>query len=463
MADNDGIFRPRRRPGRGGAIGRRPLLGGLVAAPLAGLIPLRAGRAAEPDVIVVGAGIAGLTAAAALARAGLGVRVLEARDRIGGRAFTESRTFGFPYDHGCAWLHSADASPLTALLRRDGTDFYDEGARDLWLALDGEDASEADYDALAAATARLDRAVERADEEDEPDRAVAALSPPRSRFDRIAHAVFGPLEYGVETDRLSCRDVWAQIGTGVEWMVPGGMGGRVIRALAPPAVETGTRVTAVDWSGRRLAVETSRGRLSCRALLLTLPPPLFAAGTLAFAPALPAWKLEAIAGFQPATLEKVALQFAPGFAELTEAEGNTLYAQSGAEGHLWDHLLRPFGRDLSVGFFGGDFAAELLARPDREAQAIELALASLTEVFGGELRRLFVKGHVTDWLGDPLAQGAYAALRVGAADSRRALGRPVDGRLFFAGEAVRDDWATQAAGAYLSALEAADQIIEELT
>ncbi len=443
---------------------RRRLLQGLAAAPLLAALPGRAG-AAEPDVAVVGAGIAGLTAARALADAGLAVRVLEARARIGGRAFTESRTFGFPYDHGCAWLHSADVNPLTALLRRRGVAFFDEGARDLWLALDGEDATGAEEAALEAAAARLDAALERADEEGAADAAVAALSPVRDRFDRIAHAALGPLEHGVETDRLSWRDVWRQVGTGSEWLVPSGLGAALLEALAPPAgvaIDTSTPVTGVDWRGRRIALETPRGRLTCRALLITLPPPVLAAGSIAFAPPLPAWKQSALAGFQGGALEKVALGFRPGFAGLTGAGGETLYAQSGARGPVWDHLLRPFGRDLCVSFFGGALARDLASAPDRQAVARELALESLGEIFGGEVRRLFVAGHVTDWLGDPLARGAYAAQRVGADGSRPALGEPIDGRLFFAGEAIPEDWATQAPGAYLSALRAAERIVEEL-
>ncbi len=82
-------------------------LGALAISPSLGSTP------ANPDVVIVGAGMTGLTAARGLMDKGLSVAVLEARDRIGGRAFTESTTFGVPYDHGCAWLHSADVNPVT--------------------------------------------------------------------------------------------------------------------------------------------------------------------------------------------------------------------------------------------------------------------------------------------------------------------------------------------------------------
>ncbi len=75
----------------------------------------------EVDVVVVGAGAAGLAAGRTLERAGVSFRVLEAKDRIGGRAFTDTVTFdGLPFDHGCHWLHSASLNPLREAADRLG-------------------------------------------------------------------------------------------------------------------------------------------------------------------------------------------------------------------------------------------------------------------------------------------------------------------------------------------------------
>ena len=110
-----------------------------LAAPL--LLP-RTGRTADVDAVVIGAGIAGLTATRLLREAGRNVITLEARSRIGGRGYTEDRTFGIPYDHGCAWLHSADINPLTELVANQGYDTFDEGSMDTWLYLHGREASD---------------------------------------------------------------------------------------------------------------------------------------------------------------------------------------------------------------------------------------------------------------------------------------------------------------------------------
>ena len=107
-------------------IRRRQILGAMAAATVP--CQLFARETANPDVVVVGAGAAGLAAARSLLEAGLSVVVLEADHRIGGRAYTESETFGFPFDHGCHWLHHASTNPWIAYGKTNGFDVYqDEG------------------------------------------------------------------------------------------------------------------------------------------------------------------------------------------------------------------------------------------------------------------------------------------------------------------------------------------------
>ncbi|MFP6756644.1 MAG: FAD-dependent oxidoreductase [Alphaproteobacteria bacterium] len=108
---------------------RRLVLSGLAGLASAPLLPSLARANGDADVIVIGAGIAGVTAAREVLAQGLSVTVVEARNRIGGRAYTESETFGVPYDHGCAWLHSANVNPLTEMVQRAGYETYDEQAR----------------------------------------------------------------------------------------------------------------------------------------------------------------------------------------------------------------------------------------------------------------------------------------------------------------------------------------------
>ena len=93
-------------------IGRRAVLQGLTSV---AAWPALAALPVNPDVVIVGAGMAGMSAARVLIENGHSVVLLEARDRTGGRAYTENSTFGHAYDHGAQWLHSADRNPLTQI------------------------------------------------------------------------------------------------------------------------------------------------------------------------------------------------------------------------------------------------------------------------------------------------------------------------------------------------------------
>jgi monoamine oxidase len=438
---------------------RRQVLAGLAALPV---LSTAARARADLHVVVIGAGIAGLAAARDLLGHGFSVTVLEARNRIGGRAWTEHETFGLPYDRGCAWLHSADANPLAALVTEVAgfAVVRDYGSDRFWLCLDGEEVGADGYAAAdAALTTLYSRVAEAGAAARDADRSVFAASPARTRFDRLAHAVVGPLDAGVETDQLSVLDLALQIGTDVEWLVPDGMAAGVLAALGPIPVELDTAATGIDWGGATVRVETARGVVACDAVVVTVPPSILADGAIGFAPALPDWKLTAAASLPMALLDKVGLQFTPGFADLLDGESLvTLLAQDGIDGEIWGHVVRPFGHDLDIGFVGGRFARELAAEPDRARIAVEMALDSLDAALGSSVRSLFIKGHYTDWAADPWARGSYAYAPPGASGQRSLLRAPIDGRLFFAGEATAEAWGTQAAGAYLTGRTAAAEV-----
>ncbi|MEQ8709672.1 MAG: FAD-dependent oxidoreductase [Rhodospirillales bacterium] len=438
------------------SLSRRHFLGITAAAGGLSALPVRNGRAADRDVVVIGAGIAGITAARLLREQGYSVTVLEARGRIGGRAYTEDATFGIPYDHGCAWLHSADINPLTGLVRDAGYDVRDEGTRDIWLHLDGREGTDGDYASAGEAYGILQDRLESWN--DERDLSVAELSPPNDRFDRLAHARLGPLEAGVETASLSVADVNAQAGTGVEYMVPEGMARAILEGIGSVDVELGKPVEQIDWSGDAVVVSGAWGTITARTILITVSTGVLAAGNIRFVPALPEWKYSAISTLPMGVLEKTGFLLAPG--TISEADTNTLYVQGSETAMVWDYLLKPFGSDLVIAFTGGQEARDLHKLSNRDAT--EAALEGLASVFGTNIRKAVRTTHLTNWAGDPWALGAYAAVTPGNLKSRQALGQPVAERLFFAGEAVIPEWATQATAAWLSARQAAEDIIRQL-
>ncbi len=440
-------------------ISRRKLLTGVGAFASSQLLHnTKATASNNPDVVIIGAGIAGITAAKDLEKAGISFIVVEARDRIGGRAYTETSTFGVPYDHGCAWVHSADKNPLTKLIKRAGYETLDEGKSQPWMYYGGEEISDTEYQRAEAAIERLEKRVDNYDVEDYDDKSARALSKPKNKWDDLAHLIMGEYEAGIGTNKLSTQDFQTQIGTGKELLVPNGMAAGIFKALGPVPVKLNTNVRKIKWGGKNVIVETNNGNLTAKAVIITVPTEIIADGTIKFAPALPSWKMSAFHDCPMGVLDKIALQFHPSFNDFLN-EGNTTTAYINHQGVWQDHLLRPFGQPIDIAFTGGQQSLDLALEANPQQAAIDYALSALVDVFGSEIRPKFQKGHFTNWSADPLARGAYSYAKVGKHKSRRKIAKPISNRLFFAGEVCVPKWATQATAAYISGQNAAKQAI----
>jgi monoamine oxidase len=211
-------------------------------------------------------------------------------------------------------------------------------------------------------------------------------------------------------------------------------------------------VRAIDHSGRRLTIDTVQGPIKADAAIITVPSAVLAQEGIAFRPALPE-KTAAAAGLPLGLADKLFLtldqpeQFDP---------DSRLFGRTDRAATATYHL-RPFGRPLIEAYFGGSFAAELEA--SGEAAFFEFALSELTGLLGSAFARRVKLLHVHRWRADPYARGSYSFALPGNADCRQKLAAPVDGRIFFAGEACsRNDFST-AHGGYLTGVAAAEQVI----
>jgi monoamine oxidase len=411
--------------------------------------PRRAERSV--DVVVVGAGAAGLAAAQRLAEAGLAPLLLEARPRIGGRAFTLLHE-GIPLDRGCGWLHSGDRNPWVPIAEKlgiavnrspspwrkqtGGVGFGPEEQADFHAA------SDAFYERLEAQAATG------------VDVPAATLLEPGNRWNGLLDAI-GTYINGVEFDRVSVIDYDRYADTGVNWRVERGYGALVAAYGAGLPVRLDCPVTLIDHGGPRLRLVTPQGEVEADRAIVTVAPTLLAREALRFRPALPR-KLEAAAGLPLGVANKVFLS--------VRDDGAVP-----SEGHLFGHVdrvetasyhLRPLGRPIVEGYFGGALAAGL-ERDGRHAFAA-FALDELARLLGSDIRRHLQPLASTAWAEDPWSFGSYSHALPGRADDRAVLAEPVDDRLFFAGEACsRHDFST-AHGAYRTGLAAAEALLASL-
>ncbi|MBW8724892.1 MAG: FAD-dependent oxidoreductase [Inquilinus limosus] len=402
-----------------------------------------------PDIVIVGAGAAGLAAARRLGGLGVTFVVLEARPRIGGRAFTDTETLGAAVDLGGHWLHSPALNPLTPLAVRYGirVDRSPDPAR---LAIDGRMLSGAE--AAAADAGIADGFARIAAARDRRDGAVSDLVPEDDPSSGLFEAAF-LAKQGVPPAESSIIDFARYVWEGDDWPVLDGLGALVARHARSVPVELETPVTRIGWHGRdHVAVETPRGAIEARAVIVTVPAGVLAGDALRFDPPLPGWKRQAIADLPMGSCNKLSLGLMGN--PFGDVAGPILAAGSGADRSV-EFLLREDGRDTVTMMVNGAFSKDLAAAG--APAMIDYAVGRLSALFGSAIRSGLTGRHVlADWDHDPWAAGCYAVARPGAADARAALARPVEDRLFFAGEAVHDRYMGDVHGAHLSGETAAE-------
>jgi monoamine oxidase len=400
------------------------------------------------EVVVVGGGAAGIGAARRLHDAGIDCLIVEARDRLGGRAWT-TNVSGYPHDLGCGWLHSADRKPWRDIAEAQGRTI-DQTAPP-WsrpsapIGFPPEEQKEF-VASLRAFWNRVGEFPERG-----ADAPSATLLEQGNRWNGLIGAV-GTFLSGAELSRLSARDFSRYDDTGVNWRVVEGYGTAIVAHAGQVPVRFSAPVRSIDHREKRLAIGTDGGTISADAVIVTLPSDLLAEGAIAFSPALPD-KIAAAAGLPLGLADKLflLLEGAEEFEKDTRLFGRTDTSRTGA------YHFRPFGRPMIEAYYGGSLAADL--EKAGEGGFIDFAFGELKALLGSDFGRRLKPIASHGWEVDEFACGSYSFALPGKADCRATLAAPVDGRIFFAGEACSEGDYSTAHGAYLTGLAAAHQVI----
>lgn len=408
----------------------------------------------DPDVLVIGAGCAGIAAARELIARGRSCIVLEGGTRVGGRAYTESASLGAPFDHGASWLHQADQNALTPLARALGCEMLDHDTlRDRRLFADGRFATREERAAFAAAEDAFWQAIEAAARDGGPDRPAAEAAPHGGRWDATVAHWEGAQICAAELSRMSLHDFAATALDGPNMVLRNGVGALVARLAEGLPVRLQACVERLRWGAGGVAAEGGFGAVTARAAIVTASTGVLAAGAIAFDPPLPAQTQAAIHALPLGLLTKIAFRAdhpdapdLPPFAVLRRAvehEGDRPMAL----------LSRPYAHPYLVAFCGGARAWEMCgdtARAEAEARA------EVAAIFGARAAVALGPATVTRWGEDPLFRGAYSHAVPGRMDARRVLATPLaEGRLCFAGEACHPRFAATVAGAWESGIAAA--------
>jgi monoamine oxidase len=404
---------------------------------------------AENDhaVAVIGGGAAGVAAARHLYEAGVDCLLIEARDRLGGRAWTVPGPDGTALDLGCGWLHSADCNPWVTIAEAGG--YTIDKTPPPWRrsSLGFAPGEQQDYrNAFDAFDQRVSK-LARADE----DAALAAALEPGGHWNGLIGAVVTFIS-GAEPAQVSARDYDNYDNGEVNWRVVEGYGAAVARYGEGVPVALDCPVRRIDHSGKRLKIVTTKGEITAAQAIVTLPTSVLAEAEALFAPALPE-KTQAARDLPLGLDDKlfIALDRAEEFDKDSRLFGHSDRAATAA------YHLRPFGRPQIEAYFGGTNARELEAQG--KGAFFDFAVSELSEILGSAFARRLKPIHVYRWGADPFARGAYSYAVPGKADCRATLAAAVDGRLFFAGEACSKHDFSTAHGAFLTGVAAAEQVL----
>jgi monoamine oxidase len=402
----------------------------------------------KTEVAVIGGGAAGIAAARRLRAAGIECLIIEARGRLGGRAWTVVDK-GLALDLGCGWLHSADRNPWVEVATEQDRAIDKSpppwGRASLTFGFPLNE-QRAFFETMGAFYSRLDRTAKATE-----DAAASTVLAPNGRWNNLINAVANYIT-GADLDRVSIRDFDRFEDSGVNWRVTDGYGTLIAAAAKDIPVALDCPVQRIDHSGKRVMIGTAKGAIEADQAIVTLPSTILAENAALFAPALPEKTVAAI-GLPLGLADKLflSLEGAEEFEKDSRLFGRTDRPGTGG------YHFRPFGRPQIEAYFGGRLAAEL--ETQGEPAFFAFAVSELTGIFGSAFAQRVKPIVVHRWAADPWARGSYSCALPGAADGRAMLAAPVEERLFFAGEACsRHDFST-AHGAFLTGVVAAEQAI----
>lgn len=422
----------------------------LAALPLGARAAL--GQAADADVIIIGAGAAGIAAARKVAEAGRTYALIEAASRVGGRARTDTDIFGVPFDMGAARLTLPAAQPLSALGKAAGLDVAPapSGAR---LYLNGKEANDGEYEDFISAVRRTERAISAAGDAGR-DLAAARVVPDLGPWTESARFLAGPVFCAKDLDQVSTVDfARADEREGAD-LCRQGVGTLVSRLAQGLSVRLDTAARAVELDGRLVTVRTSKGSIQGRVVIIAVPPSIVASGQLRILPGLAPRYRTAFERITLGAYDHIAFELI-GIPGGIRPDETVHFRLQGGKGYFLNARIN--GTALYSLDIGGSLASTLADAPPEATRAF-LGEAIARE-FGADMAKRIGRWHATRWTKDPLALGAFSCALPGAGNLRRAFTEVAAGRLLFAGEHAHETlWGT-VGGAWASGERAARQAL----
>jgi monoamine oxidase len=419
----------------------------------------RPGGSGEVDCIIVGAGAAGLAAARKLAAANRSFVLIEATRRIGGRCFTETQSFGVPFDRGAHFIYSPDNNVIAKFAPRSGLDVTPAppGQR---VRIGRRNAREGEMEDFLAATARSNRTIADA-VRNMPDIAAVRLLPgDLGDWRRTVEFALGPYMSGKDLSDLSAKELSRTLDRDSGLICRQGYGALLAKIAEGIPVQFDTVLKTVDVTnyGSKVEAATSRGTLVGKFMILTASVNVLLDDRIKFDDGIPKRQLDALDKLRLGSFDHIALEL-PGNPLGLQRDELVFERSSGPKTAAL--VANIGGTALSVVEVAGKFGRELSAQGDKAM--VEFAMEWLTGLFGPDVKKALKRSRATQWNKEQWALGAVSASAPGGGvDARRALMEPIRKRVFLAGEAINETtWGT-VGGAWDSGSRAADTVVRRI-
>ena len=406
------------------------------------------------DVVIVGAGAAGIAAARRLAAAGRRYLVIEATDHIGGRCITDTKSFGVPFDRGAHWIYLPNSNPLTKVTPRQGIDIYPAPLSQK-VRIGRRYAREGELEDFLSAQVRATRAINdsarKADTACEP-----ALPADLGDWRGAVEFVLGPYTCAKDLAQVSSVDFARAAERNAAAFCRQGLGTLLAALGRGLAIQLSTPATAID-SRRGVTVETAKGAINATAAIVTVPTNVIASGGLKFNPDLGHRQADLFGRISLGSYDRIALELSGNPLGL---DSDDLVFEKSTGTHTAAILANIADTPLCFVDVAGAFGRDLSAQG--EAAMFDFAAEWLAELYGAEIKKAIGRKQATRWNSEPYALGAWSAAAPGGQSVRRQLFDRIADDVWYAGEAAHETlWGTLG-GAWESGERAADAVLRRL-
>lgn len=409
-------------------------------------LPVISFSQSNPDVVVIGAGAAGLSATAELIKKGKSVLCIDAMNRIGGRCYTDNSVFGVPYDMGAHWLHGYSQNQFAEYAKKFA----------LFNTYKDRDESYRVYDGKEKLVWPKDKPLWDLYKEIKKIKSSSKKDIPL--IDLISDDIKKNKWFGTVQKIICTRDFdnYSLHDSNVNWNDPGdgngfvteGYGTLLAHYRKDIPVKLNTVVKEIKWDKKNIKIETNKGTITSKICIITVSTGVLNSGKIKFTPNLPKKKYEAFNGISMSPYQRVTLQLKENFYKDYGISKDTYWYKKVKNNYInkkkypksSNGTLKVCNSNISFFSFKGKFATDMTKEGNKAS--IDFILNYLRSAYGSSFDKYFIKSHVTDWIDNPYTVGAYSGAIPGKAKLRKVLKKSVKKKIFFAGEATADAYGT---------------------